>query len=360
MQIGLVGLQFSGKTTLFNTLSSIQTDMDQSGKEEATMEVVKVPDERLDKLTEIFNPKKQVNAVIEVFDIPGLRMSEDGKVKITTAFLNNSRNNNALFYIIRQFEEPTVPHPMSNINPLRDIRFLETEFLLSDLSFLENRIGKLEKEILKLQDDKLKRELPVIQKCLKHAENEMPLRSIGLDERDMKLLSGYQLLTLKPLAVALNFDENSIDNVDEFITSIQSSMTDPGVAVIPFFAQIEYELSKLNSEDKKEFMKDYGIKESALSKILRTSYDLLGLQSFFTICEDECRAWTVRKNINAHEAAGHIHTDFYDRFIRTEVVHYEDFIKYESFNKCKEAGVWRLEGKEYIVQDGDIMTIRHN
>lgn len=358
MQIGLVGLQFSGKTTLFNTLA--ETEITPSGKEEATVEVVKVPDERLDKLTEMFNPKKKVNATIEVFDIPGLQMQDDGKVKITNNFLNNVKNNDALFYVIRQFEEPSVPHPMNTVDVKRDVEFLETEFLLTDLSFLENRLEKLQKEVQKTKDEKLKREIPVIEKCYKHTEQELPLRTLALDENERKVLSGYQLLTLKPLAIAINCDESSIEKVDEIVKEVKDSLNDKSVAVIPFFAKIEYELSQMEEEDRDTFMADYGIKESALSKILRTSYEILGLHSFFTVGEDECRAWTIKKNYTAQDAAGVIHTDFYNKFIRAETVHYEDFIEHGSFAQCKDAGAWRLEGKEYVVKDGDILNIRHN
>lgn len=358
MQIGLVGLQFSGKSTLFNTLA--QTEMVPSGKDETVIEVVKVPDERLDKLTEMFNPKKKVTATIEVFDIPGLQMQDDGKVKITSAFLNNVKNNDALFYVIRQFDEPSVPHPMNSIDVKRDIEFLETEFLLSDLTFLENRLEKLQKEVMKTKDDKIKREIPLIEKCHKHIESELALRTLELDDNERKILSGYQLLTLKPLAIAINCDENSISDVDKIVSDVKASLNDKTVAVIPFFAKIEYELSQMEEEDRKSFMSDYGIQESALSKILRTSYEILGLQSFFTVGEDECRAWTIKKNYTAQDSAGVIHTDFYNKFIRAEVVSYADYIEHGSFAKCKEAGVWRLEGKEYIVKDGDILNIRHN
>lgn len=358
MQIGLVGLQFSGKSTLFNTLA--QSEMVPSGKDEAVIEVVKVPDERLDKLTEMFNPKKKVTATIEVFDIPGLQMQDDGKVKITSGFLNNVKNNDALFYVIRQFDEPSVPHPMNSIDVKRDIEFLETEFLLSDLTFLENRLEKLQKEVMKTKDDKIKREIPLIEKCHKHIEAELPLRILELDDNERKILSGYQLLTLKPLAIAINCDENSIGDVDKIVSDVKASLNDKTVAVIPFFAKIEYELSQMEEDDRKSFMSDYGIQESALSKILRTSYEILGLQSFFTVGEDECRAWTIKKNYTAQESAGVIHTDFYNKFIRAEVVSYTDYIEHGSFAKCKEAGVWRLEGKEYIVKDGDILNIRHN
>lgn len=360
MQIGLVGLQYSGKTTLFNTLAKKEFDEAAAMKEEATIEVVKVPDERLDKLTEMFNPKKKVSATIEVYDTPGLRMSDDGKVKITNTFLQNVKDNDSLFFVIRQFGNDSVPHPMNSINPIRDINFLESEFLLADLGFFEVRLEKLKKDVLKTKDEKIKREIPIVEKCIAHLEEEKPLRTLELDENEFKSLSGYQLLSSKPLAIAINCDENAIEEIDSIVEKIRNELTDKTVTIIPFYAKIEYELSTLEEEEMTEFMSDYGIKESAQSKILRTCYEVLGLHSFFTVGEDECRAWTIKKNYTAQDSAGVIHTDFYNKFIRAEVTHYEDYMEHKSFAKCKEAGAWRLEGKEYVVVDGDILNIRHS
>jgi len=360
MQIGLVGLQYSGKTTLFNTLTGKPSLNASYSESESKIEIVKIPDERLDKLTEIFNPKRKVNATIEIFDTPGLRMSDDGKVKITTAFLNDVRNNDALFFVVRQFKNNAVIHPMGTVDAARDINFLESEFLFSDLAFLENRLERLRKEYKKKKEDSLKKEIILIEKCYNNVVEEKPLRTLKLSKEELKMLSGYQLLTLKPLAIALNFDEETIAESKEAVDSIKKKLTDQSVSIIPFSAKIENELAQLDEEDQTLFMEELGIKESALSKILRTSYNILGLQSFFTVGEDETRAWTIKKGFTAQQAAGVIHTDFYNRFIRAEVVHYDDFIKFGSFSKCKEAGVWRLEGKEYIVKDGDILNIRHN
>ena len=360
MQIGFVGLQYSGKTTLFNTITKREMEDSFANKEEASIEVVKIPDERLDKMNAIFNPPKKINATIEIYDTPGLKTSEDGRVKITSSFLNNVRNNDALFYVIRQFKDDTVSHPLNRIDPLKDIEFLESEFIFSDLAFFEKRIEKVSKDLSKTKDEKLKRELPLLEKCNSQLELEIPLRNLTLDENELKLLSGFQLLTLKPLIIGINFDENSADIISNEIQSLQNRFQKSGAEIIPFLGKLEYEISKMSEEDAKEFMSDYGIKESALDKILRTSYKILGLQSFFTVGEDECRAWTIKKNYTAQQAAGVIHTDFFNKFIRAEVVHYDDFMKYGSFAKCKEAGAWRLEGKEYIVKDGDILNIRHN
>jgi len=360
MQIGLVGLQYSGKTTLFNTITKNDTERAATAKEEASIEVVKIPDERLDKMTDIFKPQKKVNTTIEIYDIPGLKTSDDGKVKITSTFLNNVRNNDALFYVIRKFNEDSVPHPLNRIDAVKDIEFLESEFIISDLEFFEKRIDKVSKDLSKSKDEKLKRELPLLEKCYKYLETEKPLRTMDLDETEMKMFSGFQLLTIKPLIIGVNFDENSIDSIAGEIEKIKNKFPSSGAEIIPFLGKVEYEISKMDAEDALVFMTDYGIQESALKKILRTAYKVLGLQSFFTVGEDECRAWTIKKNYTAQQAAGVIHTDFFNKFIRAEVVHFDDFMKYGSFSKCKDAGVWRLEGKEYIVKDGDILNIRHN
>lgn len=360
MQIGLVGLQYSGKTTLFNTITKKEFDQNLIGKEEASIEVVKIPDERLDKLTDIFNPRKKVNTTIEFYDIQGLKTSDDGRVKITSTFLNNVRNNDALFYVIRMFEDESISHPLNRVDAIKDIEFLESEFIFSDLAFFEKRIEKVSKDLSKSKDEKLKRELPLLEKCYKNLENEIPLRTQHFDELELKLFSGYQLLTIKPLIIGINFDENSINSIDEKLKTIKDKFSNTGAEIIPFLGKVEYEISKMEADDAAAFMDEYGIKESALNKILNTSFKVLGLQSFFTVGEDECRAWTIKKNYTAQQAAGVIHTDFFNKFIRAEVVHYDDFIKYGSFSKCKESGVWRLEGKEYIVKDGDILNIRHN
>jgi len=359
MQIGLIGLQYSGKSTLFSILSG-SDELKQNNSEKATIEVVKVPDERLDKLGEIFDPKKTVNATIEVYDIPGLGTSDDGKLRITNSFLNEAKNNDALFYVVRQFKEESVLHPMNKVDAMNDVEFLETEFLFHDLAFLENRIEKLKKDIPKTKDENLKKELPVIEKCYAHVVEEKPLRNLQFDDNELKILSGYQLMTLKPLVIAINFDDESIDKVDEYIKNVKEFIKDENVKVIPFFAKLELELSKLSDEDREMFMEDYGIKESALSKILHASYGALGLHSFFTVGEDENRAWTIKKNYTAQDSAGVIHTDFYNKFIRAEVVGYDDFMEHKTFAKCKEAGVWKLEGKDYVVKDGDILNIRHS
>jgi hypothetical protein len=358
MQIGIIGLQFSGKTTLFHTLT--KTEFNEAGTDKVNIGVVKVPDKRLDKLTEIFNPQKQVNATIEFVDIPGIALSDDGKLKITTQFLSQVRTNDALLFVVRAFKNDSVPHPTSEINPVKDIEFLTTEFILSDMAAIENKIEKIKKDIMKIKNDQILKEQELFNKLYAHIEKLLPLRMLELTAEEKKLISGFQFLTLKPMIVAVNLSDDDILNEKEIVEKIKSEISDKSVTITPLSAKIEYEISQMSEEEAKEFMKDFGIMESALDNVVRTSYDSLGLQSFFTAGEDECRAWTIKKGYTAQEAAGVIHSDFYQKFIRAEVVAYEDFIKYGSFAKCKEAGVWRLEGKEYIVKDGDILNIRHN
>ncbi len=360
MQIGIVGLPLSGKTTLFQTLTKTHLDISSLSKSEAHQAVIKVPDERLDRLHEIFNTKRKVNATIEIIDVVGLQKGETGSAQFTTNFLSKVKTNDALVQVVRLFENEFAPHPYGSIDMLRDINTFETEFIISDLSIIENRIEKIKKQIQKTQDENLKKEIPILEKCLDYLNKEIPLRDAELTKDEVKILRAYQLLTLKPMLIALNLDEKFINKEDQFFDILIKKKLSKNTKVLAFYGKIEMELAELSDDEAKTFMEEYGIKESALSKLIREAYNLLGLQSFFTIGEDEVRAWTIRKGLNAQEAAGEIHTDFYNRFIRAEVVHYDDFIKYGSFTKAKEHGAWRLEGKEYIVKDGDILLIRHN
>ncbi len=354
MQIGLIGLQNSGKTTLFRTLAEGSSGV------ASNRSVVSVPDARLENLTELFNPKKEVHATLEVVDIPGLQVGDDGKMKITSDFLIKVKNNDLLLHVVREFANDSVSHPEGRIDPLADIEFLETEFLLSDLEMVENRIEKLKKELMKTKTDRIMKEMSLFEVFKEHLENEKPLRTVNMDENDLRLLSGYQFLTMKPVIIGVNFSDESKSKVDDLIAKIKVKFPSFENNVVPFFAQFEMELSQLDEEEAEAFKEDLGITDSALTRILRTSYQLLGLQSFFTVGEDECRAWTIKTGYTAQQSAGVIHSDFFSKFIRAEVVHYDDYMTHKSFSKCKEAGVWRLEGKEYIVKDGDILNIRHS
>ncbi len=361
MQIGIVGLPFSGKSTLFQTITKTHLDPTALTKAEAHHAIVKVPDERLDRLATIFSPKRTIHATIEFVDVVGLKKGESGSTQFTTNFLANVKTNDALVQVVRLFADDAVPHPDGSIDAMRDIASIETEFILSDLSIVETRLEKLKKQVQKTGDELGKRELPVLEKCHAFLESGKPLREANLTREEHQLLKTYQLLSIKPMLIALNLDESQRAEADECVKRIAGAKAGQHTKVMSFFGKIEMEMSELSDDEAKPFMKEYGIRESALSALIRESYTLLGLQSFFTVGEDECRAWTVKAGTPAQEAAGVIHTDFYNKFIRAEVVHYEDFISSEgSFPKAKEAGTWRLEGKEYVVKDGDIMTIRHS
>jgi ribosome-binding ATPase len=359
MQIGIVGLPFSGKTTLFQTITKTLLS-DSFGKSESHQAVIKVPDARLDRLTEIFNPQKKVNATIEVVDVVGLQKGDSGSTQFTGNFLGKVKTNDALVQVVRLFNNELVPHPEGSVNMMRDINTFEAEFIISDMTILEKRIDNMKKQILKTQDENLKRELPLLEKCLEHLQNEKPLRELNITKDELHLLRTYQLLSVKPMLIALNLDETQNNDAEKFLNEIVKAKVGHNTKALAFFGKIEMEMSELPEEEVKIFMDEYGIKESALDSLIRESYDLLGLQSFFTVGEDECRAWTIRKGMTAQEAAGEIHTDFFNKFIRAEVVHYEDFVAAGSFAKAKEQGTWRLEGKEYIVKDGDIISVRHS
>jgi len=361
MQIGIVGLPFSGKSTLFQTITKMHLQPAHLAKVETHHAIVRVPDDRLDKCSAIFAPKSTVHAAIEFVDVVGLKKGETGSTQFTTNFLGSVKTNDALVQVVRLFADDTVPHPDGSIDPMRDIASFETEFILSDLAILETRIDRIKKQFQKMNDEAARKELPVLERCHAILQGERPLREAKLRPEELHILKTYQLLTTKPMLIAMNCDESQRSTAAATAQEAARRFGGSQTRVLSFFGKIEMEMSELSDEDARAFMDEYGIKESALTALIRESYGLLGLHSFFTVGEDECRAWTIRNGMNAQEASGVIHSDFVAKFIRAEVVHYDDFVAHGgSFAKAKEAGQWRLEGKEYIVRDGDIMSIRHS
>jgi len=360
MQIGIVGLPFSGKSTLFQTITKTHLDPAALARAESHQAIVRVPDSRLDRMTAVFKPKSTVYAVIEFVDVVGLKKGDSGSTQFTTKFLSDVKTNDALVQVVRLFSDSAVPHPEGSVDALRDISAFETEFMLSDMAILETRIDRIKKNLQKSGDEGGKKELPTLEKCNEILQGGTPLRKAGLTREESAVLKTYQLLTVKPMLIALNGDETQVSGMEEIVAKVRSAHGGPNVSVLAFFGKIELEMSELSTAEAAEFMGEYGIRESALDTLLREAYDLLGLQSFFTVGEDECRAWTIRKGMTAQESAGVIHSDLAARFIRAEVVHYDDFVANDaSFAKVKEKGLWRLEGKEYVVREGDIMSIRH-
>lgn len=360
MRIGIVGLPYSGKTTFFTTITETRLDPEAFQKKDANVATVKVADDRLDKLTKIFNPKKKINAAIEVVDLAGVQKGDAQSASFDSEFLGKVKSNDALILVVRGFKDETVPHVDGEIDIVRDVKTLQDEFAFADMAFIESRLDKIQKDINRPKTrDKALKEKEYIEKWNEALQEEIPLRDVAMTEDELLLAKNYQPLTAKPMIVALNLDESDVARADQITAEVMKHITGKHIVVEPFFAKIEMELAQLDDEEKEMFTEEYGIKESALSRTIRSAYDLLGLQSFFTVGEDECRAWTIKKGAAAQEAAGAIHTDFYNKFIRAEVVSYQEFVDRGSFQKCKEDGVFRLEGKSYIVQDGDILHVRH-
>lgn len=361
MQIGIVGLPLCGKSTLYQTITKTHLDISALSKVETHHAVVRIPDGRLDRLSSLFSPKSTVHATIEFVDVVGLKKGESGSTQFTTNFLASVKTNDALVQVVRMFDNEAVSHPEGSIDPLRDIATFETEFILSDLAIIEQRVDRIKKQIQKSPDEHLRKELPILERCHGILQTEKPLRASPFTKDELQVLKTYQLLTVKPMLIALNFDESQRTEVAATIARVAAQAENQGTKVVSFFGKIEMEMSELPEDDVRTFMAEYGIHESALDTLIREAYSILGLQSFFTVGEDECRAWTIRKGMNAQEAAGVIHSDFSGKFIRAEVVGYDHFIAHDgSFARAKESGHWRLEGKEYVVRDGDILSVRHS
>jgi len=361
MQVGIVGLPVSGKTILFETLTGqYVSESHRTGKLEIHRAIVKVPDYRLDQLTSIFSPKKKVPATIEYIEIGGIEKEKAKKVGFDSQFLQVLKTTDILCVVIRSFESEFYPHPEGTIDPKRDLQIVETEFLLSDLQIVENRIQRLEKQFMKAKDEDGLRELGQLKRYKHWLEQEKPLREFEFSEEEEFRIRGFQFLSAKPMMVVININESDIEREEEILSPIISSFDRKNLTFISMCIKIEQEISQLDIGDAKIFLKDLGIKEPALPKFIRASYDLLGLISFFTVGDEECHAWTVKKGTNALKAAGTIHSDFEKGFIRAEVVNFDEFIRYESLSKCREKGILGLEGKNYIVKDGDLITIRFN
>ena len=358
MEIGIVGLPYAGKSTIFSTLLKHKSSAP-GGKQSAEHGVVKVPDARLNKLTAMFNPKKEVPATIEYVKVPGMDTESKSGQGMPPQFLANLKNVDALLVVIRDFENEFYPHPLDRIDPAADMDYIHSEFLLSDLVIVENRFEKLSKLVPKTQDEKDKRELELMTRLKEQLEQEKPLRELSFSEHEQMIMKGYQFLSAKPILFVINIAEDRLPEA-EVIEQELSVHAGPACGITSLSAEIEKELSELSAEDAAVFMEDLGISEPALAKLIRKSYELMGLISFFTVGEDECRSWPIRRGTIAQKAAGVIHSDLEKGFIRAETVAYDDLIAQGSLAACKEKGLLRLEGKEYVVQDGDILNIRFN
>lgn len=358
MKIAIIGLPNSGKTTVFNALTrgNAETAAFSSGQLEPNMATVKVPDERLGVLATMFNPKKVTPADVQYVDVGGISGTRQ-QGGLPPALLNYIGGADALLHVARAFEDETVPHPEGSVDVQRDIMSVELELMFSDLSIIERRLSKLNAEINKMSSKD--REIRIAERDLlvrlqAELEAERPIRSIELSEEEERLLRGYQFLTAKPMLLVVNIDEKDIKNPPTFDYPIHNSV------VVPLCGKVEAELAQLDDDDAAIFMEDLGVTEAARDRVISKSYELLGLISFLTAGPDEVRAWTIRKNTPAVEAAGAIHSDIQRGFIRAEIVAYDDLVRAGSMAEAKKAGTLRLEGKNYIVKDGDICHFLFN
>jgi GTP-binding protein YchF len=317
-----------------------------------------VPDPRLDRLSALYSPRKTTPATVEFADVAGSRPSGSAKDLLDVAAF---RNADALLHVVRLFRDAAVPHPGGSIDAARDVRAMEDELILADLGVVERRLERLEKDLKKTPSADLKREQEILIACRTALEGGTPLRAIGLSGDDLKRLRGFQLLSSKPLLLVLNLDEADIGALDRAIeiAGLADFVGRGSTHAVPLCAKIELEIAELAAEDAAAFMTDLGLRESGLDRVIRASYELLGYLSFFTVGEDECRAWSIPHQTPAQLAAGEIHSDIQRGFIRAEVVAYDALIARGSLAACRDKGEVRLEGKEYIVQDGDVINFRH-
>ncbi|MGA9770033.1 MAG: redox-regulated ATPase YchF [Blastocatellia bacterium] len=352
MKVGLVGFAGSGKTTIFNTLTGLAAEVGGYGaKEKANIGVIKVPDSRVDELASLFNPKKKTFAEISFVDVAGPQadQAERAESGLDPKLVQHMREAEALVHVVRAFDNPML---LQEADPARDIRAFDDELILTDLVQIENRIQRLKKE--KDKD----READLMQRLKTALEEEHLLRDLELAPEELTMIAGFRFLSLKPLLLLLNVGEGSAAN--EVPAPVVELAKSKGLSVIAMSGQVEMEIAQLDPDEQREFLQDLGIAELARDRFIRAAYTLLDLISFLTAGEDECRAWSIKRGTIAQKAAGVIHSDIERGFIRAEVVRFEDLIALGSEAKCREQGKLRLEGKEYTVQDGDVVHFRFN
>jgi len=356
LRAGLIGLPSTGKTTLFTLLSrsARNNSPGRLGRAEANLGSAEVPDERLDRLTEMFQPEKRVAATVVFADIVG---TTGPRSLIDVAAY---REANALLHVIRAFHAEEVPHAANGIDPVRDARNMEDELILADLSVAERRLDRLAHDMKKGTVKNAEHEARLLGECRQALENGTPIRSLQLEPEANSLLRGFQFLSAKPLLLLINLDEAHIQESSRAVelTKLTESLSHASTHAVPVCAKIELEIAQLEAEDAQVFLADLGLRETGLTRVVRAAYELLGYISFFTVGKDECRAWSIPRGTVARDAAGEIHTDIQHGFIRAEVVSYENLTARGSINECRDHGEVRLEGKNYVVQDGDVINFR--
>jgi GTP-binding protein YchF len=363
LKAGIVGLPNVGKSTLFNAIT-------QAGAESANypfctidpnVGVVEVPDERLDKLTELVTPHKTVPTAFEFIDIAGIVKGASKGEGLGNKFLAHIREVDAIVHVVRCFQDENITHVSGKVDPIGDIQTINLELILADIDSVDRRIDRSRKN-MKGGDKKYTQEVETLERIKEALYADQPARSVELSDDDKLLIRDLHLLTMKPVLYAANVSEGEAANADgnPYVKLVREFAAAEGAEVVPISAKVEAEIAELEGEDKEMFLEELGLQESGLNRLIRAAYKLLGLYTYFTAGVQEVRAWTIRKGMKAPQAAGVIHTDFERGFIRAEVVSYDDLVAAGSMNAAKEKGQLRLEGKEYIVQDGDVMHFRFN
>lgn len=363
LKAGIVGLPNVGKSTLFNAIT--KQNILAANYPFATIEpnvgTVIVPDARVDYLTSLYNPKRSIPTTFEFTDIAGLVKGASSGEGLGNKFLSHIREVDAIVEVVRCFLDPNITHVTGKVDPVSDIEIINIELVLADLEVVNNRIGKVEKKAGSTKDKLLMAEVEVLNKCKNNLEANIPLRRISFSEDELKLLKNFNFLTIKPIIYVANVSEDDIAVGDnEYSLAVKNYAEAEGSGVIVMCTKLEADLAGLEDEERIEFLESVGIKNSGLDKLIFASYNLLGLKTFFTVGADEVRAWTFRSGSKAPVCAGIIHSDFERGFIRAEVMSYDDLVEYGTELKVKEAGKLRIEGKDYVMQDGDICYFRFN
>lgn len=362
LKCGIIGITNIGKTTLFNCISNTRAESTSYAfsTNKSNIGIINVPDNRLYKLAELVQPEKITPTTVDIIDIPGLAKGASKGEGIGNTFLADIRESDALVHVVRCFDDENVSHVEGSVDPVRDKEIIELELQVKDLETIEKKLPKIEKTA-KSGDKDAKFMLDVLNKFKEHLENFQSLRSIEVTKEEKKVMDELFLLTDKPVLYVCNVDEKSAIEGNEYVDEFKKSVEDEDAQVLVIAGAMEADIAELEDEtDRKEFLQDVGLTEPGVNKLVRAAYDLLNLQTFLTAGPKEVRAWTIKKGMTAPQAAGVIHSDLERGFIRAEVIKYDDYIKLGSENACKEAGKLSVEGKNYIVEDGDVIFVRFN